>query len=167
MAEPPLVLPETFALPEVEVWLFALTTVMLLLLVEFQVLLLLTLAWLVDPGPVVFSETLSPLLKKPAGTPPPVALLTATVLEVLLLFPALPLVAEPPLVLPETLAEPEVEPWVLALVKPSVLLFCWLTVLLLLTLAWLVEPGPVVPTVTELAAATPIPRPMVAMLMAA
>ncbi len=77
---------------------------MLLLFVWLTLVLLFTLPWLFEPGPVVPMFTLPPL-----GTAPVKALallLTLTLLFVLLALPALPVEALPPLVLPDTLALP-------------------------------------------------------------
>ncbi len=97
-----------------------LVTPILLLFVELNVPLLLTLPWLFEPGPVVPMVTLP--LPDPKPLKPPLPLVTPTVLVVPLLLLAEPLEALPPLVLPDTLALPLEAPWLLLLPRPIELL---------------------------------------------
>lgn len=168
VAEPPLVLFETVALPLLAVWLLVLLTVTLLLFVTFRELLLLTVALLVELGPVVSIDTLSePLPKKPLQLPLEALLSTITVVSLELELLAEPLVAPPALVLPEVLALPLDDRWVLLLVTFKVLVLRTVALLVLLTVARLVELGPVLLKLALDAAAVARPKPAVAIPMAA
>ncbi len=105
VAEPALVLPETFALPLTADWLLTLVTPTSFTFCAKKLLLFETLTWLVELGPVVPTLIVeSAGLAIGATSPLPFATLTDVL--VVLLLPAAPVVAEPPLVLPETFAEP-------------------------------------------------------------
>ncbi len=155
-ALPPLVLPETLALPLDALWLFEFVTPILLVLFKLALLLVLTVPLLNDPGPVVFMLTEDdPLPAIPNSARP--LLVTPTDAEVLLLLPTPPLMAFPPLVLPETLALPLDAPWLLPLNTPKKLLLFRLALLLVLDAPLLNDPGPVlVITIVPAAAAYPI-----------
>lgn len=165
VAEPPVVLPLTLAVPLVELWLLLLAVAMLFVTTLFSVKLLLTLAWLFEPGPVVEIVTLS--VGGASGvTGVELLLFTFTVAVLVLPLVAVPELAEPPVVLPLTLVAPLVAPWLLLLFELTELLVVGVTEALLLTPAWLFEPAPVPVIVTDEAAATPTPRPTVAMAIA-
>lgn len=113
VAEPPVVLPITFASPVDEDWLVLLETVAVLVEVKTSELVLLNITWLLELGPVVFILALLAPLPEPqaaAAALAPVLLSDAVVLVVLLLLAA-PLIAPPPVVLCITLALPVDEPW--------------------------------------------------------
>ena len=98
VAEPPVVLPVTLAVPEVEPWLLLLVTLTLLLLITVAVLVCVEVTKLVELGPVVSIVMLSlaagaKTLAKAALTP---VLVTVALVELLLVLPAVPVVAEPP-----------------------------------------------------------------------
>lgn len=152
-AEPPLVLPETVAEPELALWELVLVTLKLLLLVTVAVVVLLLVTWLFELGPVVeMVPELEPPPDAPANTPAPEeALFTeADALKVFALEAA-PLLAEPALVLPVVLAEPLEAPWPLLLETPRLLLLFTLAAHVSLLVTWLLELGPVVPMLPELA----------------
>jgi hypothetical protein len=146
VALPLVVLPETLAEPLAALWLFVLVTVVLLKLVTVNTLLTVWLTWLFEPGPVVLIEALLVSFTPNAAAITaalPLDDMTLVLVELLLL--AAPLVAEPPVVLPETLAEPVAAPWPLALITPVVLVFNRVTRVVSVPVIWLFEPGPVVP----------------------
>src|SRR5579884_118894 len=140
-AEPPLVLVLTVALPELAVWLLLLVTLKSLSLLTVNELVLVALALFVENGPVVsmLAEG-SELLKKPPR-PPPVPLLTDTLVSELLLLLASPVLAPPALVLVVTLALPELARCILPFVTDRSLSFLILAVLLLLALTLFFEYG--------------------------
>jgi hypothetical protein len=78
-----------------------------------------------------------------------------TFIEVELLLDASPLMALPPLVLPETVALPLLAVWLLVLLTFTLLLFVTLKLLLLVEVMRLVEFGPVL-----LMLALPPPKPL-------
>lgn len=164
VAEPPVVLPLTLAVPLVELWLLVLAVAILLVTTAFSVRLLLTLAWLFELGPVVETVILS--VGGANGVTVVLLLLTVTLAWLVLPLVAVPEPAEPPVVLPLTLVAPLVAPWLLLLVELTELLVGVVTEALLLTDAWLFELVPVPVIVTVEAAATPTPRPTVAMAIA-
>lgn len=88
-----------------------------------------------------------------------------TLVLALLLFDVLPVVAEPPLVLPETLAVPDVPVCELLLVISVVLLQFDISVLVLVLVIVFVEPGPVL-LMLLCAAATPLISPIVSSVAA-
>jgi hypothetical protein len=148
VADPPVVLPVTLALPEVAPCKLRLRTPTVLVLVTVVDVLSLKLTVLVEFGPVRL------MLAVFVPTPPPASaaaeeaelLIVALVLVELLLL-ATPEVADPPVVLPDTSAEPELAPC--ALIFNTVAEFVFVSVLVLtpLNVIVLVELGPVVPIV--------------------
>lgn len=86
------------------------------------------------------------------------ALLTETLVLAELLFRASPLRAEPPVVFPLTLAEPEDAPWLLLFATFALLLLFRATRVDPLNRIWLFEYGPVVPIVPVAAEANPALR---------
>lgn len=113
-------------------------------------------------------DTLSEPAPRPAPTQPQEpSLLTETVVLAVLALLAAPVEAEPPKVLNEAVASPDVASWLLSLDTSTVLSLSTVAVRVVLTEALLFDNGPVSPMVTELAAATPRPRPKVAMPIAA
>ena len=106
IALPPLVLPLTLALPLWAFWLLLLETLTLLVLVSRKLLLVNELITLVEPGPVSLMESLPVVPVVAVVSIAGVELVTCTVVVLLLSLLASPLIAEPPLVLPLTLALP-------------------------------------------------------------
>jgi hypothetical protein len=158
VALPPVVLPETLALPDVAVCELVLLMLMELVFVTVVVLVLLKFILLVEFGPVLLMSPVS-LLTASEDTAPLVLLLTVSDAVKELSLEATPELASPPVVLPETLALP-VE-------ADCGLLFETLRLLLLVTVCevelWnltrFVELGPVVPIEAELAPAAPASPP--------
>lgn len=151
--------PVTLAEPELALCELVLVTVRLLLLVTVAVVVLLLVTWLLEPGPVV---EIVPEPEPPPAAPPHIpaaeALFTLAEALKLLLFEAAPEPAEPALVLPETVAVPELAPCPLLLLTPRLLLLLTLATQESLFITWLFESGPVVPILPELAPAiVPIP----------
>lgn len=148
-ALPPLVLLLTLAEPEEAFWLLELVTLTFGALMIVAVLLPLIVIWLFEPGPVVEIVALF-------DPPPPPAIVKplpkVTTVEPLLLLFAPPETALPPLVLPLTLAVPEVAPWLFVLITTPLGVLTRVSVLLLLTLALLLDPDPVFVIVIVLAA---------------
>lgn len=158
VALPPLVLPETFALPDEADCEFDVVSVTSLWFETWTSVLSTLTTLLSEFGPV--SETL-PVLE-PEPEPPPNTmsgdeLLTLTEAPTELLFAAEPLPALPASVLPETFAEPEDAPWPLLFDTPRWLLFETLIWLDITDLTTFVEYGPVAVTVPSPVAAAAIP----------
>src|ERR1035437_7499128 len=127
---------------------------MLLLFWTVDLLVFLIVTSLLELGPVVSNETES---SGGVIVPTEVGALLLTVASVLwlLLFAALP---EPPpltVVLFLAVTFPEAASCAFRLPSPRLLLFLRLLLLLLVRLTWLAELGPVLVTVTVLAAANP------------
>ncbi len=105
---------------------------------------MLALTWLLEPGPVVLIEPeLVPPLPKPLKAELLLLLTEAEVLLLLLLL-AEPLLALPALVLPLTLAEPELASWSLWFLTFTLLLLFRFTLFWSFAFTVLLEPGPVV-----------------------
>lgn len=144
MALPPVVLPLTFALPLCAVCEFIFVTLMLLLLLELELLLDMLLIVFIEPGPVLLIDAVPNPLPMPLQLQPPPVLRTLTDVLLLLWFEALPLIALPPKVLPETLAEPLVAFWPLVFRTLNIFMLKCCAFELLLLWIELNEPGPVV-----------------------
>lgn len=109
VAEPPVVLPVTDAVPDVAVCVFVLVEVSVFVLVRFSVFVTVESMVLSELGPVVLIVPELVLLPaaQPANPAVPIALLTVPdAVKLFVLFVA-PLVALPPVVLPLTSAGPE------------------------------------------------------------
>lgn len=122
VAEPPVVLPATFASPVDALCELLLETVRLLLFVTVTWLLVFMITLLVDSGPVLLIVALLLLLGAPPISPEP-ELSTARLALNAFAFAALPLFAEPPVVLWNTPASPDVAPCPLLLDALTLLLF--------------------------------------------
>lgn len=107
VAEPPVVLPDTLAEPLLADWLFVLLTQTSLSLETVELSVQFDVTLLVEPGPVVLMLPWA-FPGAAAAVLPPVLdeLLTVSEAIVPLLLLAVPEPAEPPVVLPDTLAEP-------------------------------------------------------------
>ena len=116
---------------------------------------------LVEPGPVrLMLAVFVPPAPRPlsAAADDPALLIEALVFAELLLL-ATPDVAPPPVVLPDTLADPEVDPWVLTFATVAEFVFVSTFVPTTVDVIVLVEPGPVVPIVPVAADTSPTLRP--------
>ena len=111
VAPPPLVLPETFAEPELALCELVFVTLRLLVLLTVAVVVLLLVTVAFELGPVL---VMVPEPEPPPAAPPhmPAAdeLLTDADAAKVLAFDAEPLAAEPAFVLPLTFAVPVLEP---------------------------------------------------------
>lgn len=122
VAEPPVVLSLTEALPLVPVWQLLLKTATLLLLSTFTLLELVVLTVFLELGPVVSIEPPPlPLLLAPQLPLPLLSIDTLVSLEFELLTS--PLVASPAVVLWSALALPLLPLWLLLLPTKALLLF--------------------------------------------
>lgn len=157
VALPPVVLPVTLAEPLLADWLLVLVTVTVLVLVvcELSVQWLLTLLSLLGPvvlmvpvrGDGVMAALLLALL----------LLAVALALTVLLLL-AEPEPASPPVVLPDTVTVPVLEPWPLLTVPVIVLVLVRRLLLVTRECTWLLLVGPVLLILPVSAATTPVVR---------
>jgi hypothetical protein len=144
VAEPPVVLPETLAEPVEALCETLFATVMMLVLTTlvFTVLFKLALTCELGPAVLMLAEIPLPAPIAAAKAAAPEVLVTAAVTFELLLFDAAPEPAAPPVVLPETLAEPVDEPWPTELTDVKTFVFNRLVLVVALSLRATGEVGP-------------------------
>jgi hypothetical protein len=162
VAEPPVVLSLTLALPLLRCWAVTLKVATLVLLSTWTLLELSLLMVLLELGPVVSIESvlLPPPEPLPAQLLPPLLSKLTLVAEAWLVLTS-PLVAPPAVVLWLELALPLCKSCKVTLPVTALFLLCTETLLLLPLLTVLCELGPVL-EMLESAEATPRPRPRVA-----